>query len=103
MQDCGQLLQDRVVKKTYQFTKTSKIVTIHQKETPVEALQLNEDITSIDRAIELIRAVDTWNITDSETEKQREFGYQMKRIMIADLRTWKRYATLKFRREYLAL
>jgi hypothetical protein len=73
----------------------------NQKETPIEALHLAEDLAGLDLAIKLIESVDEMNISDSDTQEQREYNRGMKRSTLALLCLWKRYATLKMRRKYL--
>ena len=69
--------------------------------TPMAALQLSEDLTRIRDALRALESVDSWNITLSETQAQRDFGYDMLRSQIVLLKTWERYARGKLKREYL--
>jgi hypothetical protein len=73
----------------------------NQKETPVEALHLAEDVAGLDLAVKLIESIDEMNIGDSNTQQQRDFNRDMKRSTVALIRTWKHYATLSMRRKYL--
>ena len=73
----------------------------NQKETPVEALHLAEDVAGLDLAIKLIESIDEMNISDSDTQQQREYCRDMKRSTLALICLWKHYATLKMRRKYL--
>jgi hypothetical protein len=73
----------------------------NQKETPVEALHLAEDLAGLDLAIRLIESVDPMNIGDSDTQQQRDFNRDMKRSTLALIHAWKHYATLSMRRKYL--
>ena len=82
-----------------QSTITRRI--IYRTKTPVAALQLSEDLTRIREALRALESVDSWNITGSDPQAQREFGYDMLASQITLLKTWERYARTKLRREYL--
>lgn len=66
-------------------------------ETPTEALDLSDDIRSIDTAMKLIQSIEPSSIT-----VEREFGRTMQRVTLSQMRLWKQYAQLKLRRDYLA-
>jgi hypothetical protein len=73
----------------------------NRKQTPVEALQLGEDLTSIKEVIRKLESVDEMNIGPSDTQEQRDFNRDMMRSTLALIRAWQHYATLSMRRKYL--
>jgi hypothetical protein len=73
----------------------------NQKETPIEALHLAEDIAALDLARKLIESVDTANIGNNETPSARDFSRDMKKSTVALIRTWQHHATLTMRKKYL--
>ena len=81
-------------------TITTQIV--YRKRTPVAALVLAEDMRAIEQATRLLESVDHFSISATNTQRQRDFAYDMLRSQITLLKTWQRYAQRKLRKEYLA-
>jgi len=69
---------------------------------PVEAINLAEDIAHIDAIIALLRKVDSWNISESKTQEQRDWASDMLQSQIILLQTWRRYAHKKLATKFLA-
>lgn len=64
---------------------------------PMDALDLELDIFRIELAMKLLDEVDVTNITPGDGE----FGRKIKNVTISQIRTWKRYAHLKMRTQFL--
>ncbi len=62
---------------------------------PVDALRLHEDACAIKRAIDLLKSVDPYNISD-EPDKDKLW------LVIQRLKEMQRYAEQKLRREYFS-
>jgi len=73
----------------------------NRNETPVEALHLAEDVLVLELVIQLLKRIDTSNITASDTQEQRDFGRHMLQSQLALIYSWQRHAKLKMRKEFL--
>ena len=68
---------------------------------PVEVVSLIEDMVRLDAMLGFLHTIDPWNVTESLTEEQREFGKDMLQAQRALVESWRRYAKRKLMK-YLA-
>jgi hypothetical protein len=74
-----------------------------QNVTPVEALHIAEDLMALELAMQLLRSIDTNNISDSDTQTQRDFARDMMQSTLLLIESWRRFAERKLRKDYLVL
>jgi hypothetical protein len=73
-----------------------------KREVPVAAIQLGEDIRTLERIVKDLETIEPWNIGQIQTQDQRDFCFSMIRSTIGLVRTWERNARRKLQTEYLA-
>jgi hypothetical protein len=79
----------------------SKRIPKPERESSETALRLTEDIMCLEMAKNLLQKIDTWNITASDTQAERDFGRDMLCSQITLVKLWQRYARSKLKK-YLA-
>ena len=69
---------------------------------PIAAVELTADIHALERAIELLLAVDERHIAEVWTSEDRDAAHKIKQRTISRIKSWLRVATHKLATEYLA-
>jgi len=82
-------------------SKTAATRRIGKYDVPVEVVALIEDILKIETMIAFLGGIDPQNITKSDTQEQRDFGYDMITSQRTLIRSWHRYAKRRLQ-TYLA-
>ena len=80
---------------------TRRIAELGKYDVPVEVVALIEDILKIETMIAFLGGIDPQNITKSDTQEQRDFGYDMITSQRTLIRSWHRYAKRRLQ-TYLA-
>ena len=68
---------------------------------PTEALELALDIERIESALATLRKINETSISAVETAENREFCRRWKSVTVRAVESWRRYAELKLRGEFL--
>jgi hypothetical protein len=80
--------------------KTPTIIT--KIEMPVAALHLAEDMAALTLIEQLLKSVDVESVTEINSVEERERNTDQIRSTLGLVRTWRRYAQIKMRRDFLA-